>query len=372
MKKIIVPLLLVIIMSFGVFAWGATRTVSGDTISITVDKTSSGSPTFTIQETVGSGITISSITGCNKTTTGNFLTCDYDSDLPKTLSYKVSGSGTITGTITGKDSGVGGTWKTKAVSPAITIISVLPGCTSGAILTCPYTGPINTNTIGVCKEGTKTCSAAGVWSSCVGEVTPSTEICDGKDNDCDGTIDDGATATCQSGLKCVSGKCISASLCSPMKISSCYTGTASTANVGVCKEGTKICNVDGASWSSCNLEVKPSTEICGDNKDNDCDGSTDEGCTPSPVCPAPLFVCSNKCVDTRYDPLNCGGCGIKCTSGSQVCDGGSCNTVVFLQNAAQRNFFICMMKGFSTAPTLLGKISVIASCINTHTATLSK
>ena len=38
-----------------------------------------------------------------------------------------------------------------------------------------------------CKKGTKGCG------TCAGFVGPSTEICDGIDNDCNGAVDDNAT-----------------------------------------------------------------------------------------------------------------------------------------------------------------------------------
>ena len=43
--------------------------------------------------------------------------------------------------------------------------------------------------IGECSYGQSTCTN-GDWGACVGEIDPSTEICDGKDNDCNGIIDD--------------------------------------------------------------------------------------------------------------------------------------------------------------------------------------
>ncbi len=42
---------------------------------------------------------------------------------------------------------------------------------------------------GECRTGLQTCSA-GTWGSCVGAVGPSSEICDGKDNNCDGQVDE--------------------------------------------------------------------------------------------------------------------------------------------------------------------------------------
>jgi len=42
-------------------------------------------------------------------------------------------------------------------------------------------------------------------------------------------------------------------------------------------------------------------------------------------CPGALLDCGGTCVDTRYDPGNCGGCGMACTGGD-VCNDGSCSS----------------------------------------------
>ena len=36
----------------------------------------------------------------------------------------------------------------------------------------------------------ETCEV-GAWGTCVGEVLPTDEVCDGQDQDCDGTVDEG-------------------------------------------------------------------------------------------------------------------------------------------------------------------------------------
>ena len=51
-----------------------------------------------------------------------------------------------------------------------------------------YTGIGQTKGVGLCKEGKSTCTG-GAWSKCLEEVTPVQETCDGKDNNCDGAID---------------------------------------------------------------------------------------------------------------------------------------------------------------------------------------
>ncbi|UCC91959.1 MAG: hypothetical protein JSV39_01700, partial [Candidatus Aenigmatarchaeota archaeon] len=58
--------------------------------------------------------------------------------------------------------------------------------------------------LGECMEGVQTCVEKGgelEWSGCIGGVLPDTEVCDGKDNDCDGTVDDipGGKCRCYGG-----------------------------------------------------------------------------------------------------------------------------------------------------------------------------
>ena len=113
-----------------------------------------------------------------------------------------------------------------------------------------YTGASGTKGVGLCKAGTQAC-AAGKWSSCSGQVLPKTEVCDNKDNDCDSKTDETLTQ-------------------------SCYTGATGTKGVGLCKAGTQACAA--GKWSSCSGQVLPKTETCDSGKDNDCDGKTDEGC----------------------------------------------------------------------------------------------
>ena len=74
-----------------------------------------------------------------------------------------------------------------------------------------------------------------------------------------------------------------------------YTGPQGTENKGVCKAGTQTCT--NGQWGSCEGEVTPVDEVCGDNKDNNCDGNTDEGCV----------VCEDKDGDGyfAYDPIGC-------------------------------------------------------------------
>ncbi len=50
--------------------------------------------------------------------------------------------------------------------------------------------------VGECVEGTYACAAGGRGVVCAGAVGPTPEVCDGKDNDCDGTPDNGPAEVC--------------------------------------------------------------------------------------------------------------------------------------------------------------------------------
>jgi hypothetical protein len=120
-------------------------------------------------------------------------------------------------------------------------------CTDGAVVDCG-------TDLGECTIGTQTCSG-GRWEACSG-VGPQIEVCDGKDNDCNGLIDD---KVCP---------------CSPGDQFPCGV------NEGICTEGVQNCNAEGF-FTECTGQL-PQDEIC-DDLDNDCDGRTDEGLETDPV-----------------------------------------------------------------------------------------
>lgn len=82
---------------------------------------------------------------------------------------------------------------------------------------------------------------------------PTTEVCNGVDDDCDGQIDESLSRAC-------------------------YTGSPETEGVGVCHGGTQTCTE--GEWGPCFGELTPQSEVC-NLLDDDCNGAVDGGlCTP--------------------------------------------------------------------------------------------
>ena len=110
---------------------------------------------------------------------------------------------------------------------------------------------------GICVRGIEECraergSGTDAWGVCAGEMTPVREICNGLDDDCDASTDEGV-------------------LTRP-----CYTGRPDTEDVGLCRGGINRCEGAADFSQVCEGEVLPRPERCNGLND-DCDANTDEG-----------------------------------------------------------------------------------------------
>ncbi|MEO8699703.1 MAG: MopE-related protein [Kofleriaceae bacterium] len=141
--------------------------------------------------------------------------------------------------------------------------------------------------VGECVAGTLHCNVATGIVQCqgaIGGIVPpfgSAELCDGRDNDCDNSFDEGIGA-----------------------LGSCGGGPGADPNAGLCQQGVLMCVGGG---TVCMGDQGPQFEAC-DTFDNDCDGSTDEA--------------TNKLTD----PQNCGSCGFVCNlpNAFEGCANGAC------------------------------------------------
>lgn len=235
--------------------------------------------------------------------------------------------------------------------------------------------------LGECSTGVTHCRAGNV--ECVGAVVPTTEICNGLDDDCDGVVDQGnpeagalcgsSTGTCQQGrLQCRDGDLVCDGAVTAVEETcdgldnNCdgnidegdpESGAACGIEEGSCSTGTLHCR---GGVLTCEGAVGPVMESC-NGADDDCDGSTDEDnpgggdscgtdigeCSPGTYsCTGGLLVCSgavtgspevcdgldNDCDNVVDDgnPDGGGSCGVgtgECTAGTEQCLGGTVQCV---------------------------------------------
>jgi hypothetical protein len=277
------------------------------------------------------------------------------------------------------------------------------------------------STMGVCVPGRETCTGGALV--CTGGFAGGTEACNGLDDDCDGTIDDGNpgggtacgtdTGECTAGtLTCAGGGLTCAGSVSP-RLDTCNgldddcDGTADQGfnlmidprNCGMCGRTCSFMNaVAGCTMGSCtliacrpgfvDLNANPAdgceygctfsgTEAC-NGVDDDCDGMIDDGitapanfCNPNGVCMGTMarcagamgFVCdypmaTYQATETRCDNLdndcdgmvdepfptkgmscNNGGVGACLRTGMNVCNmagtGVTCNAATGITGTAE-------------------------------------
>lgn len=169
----------------------------------------------------------------------------------------------------------------------------------------PNLGGSCTAGTGVCESsGNVVCDSSGNGTTC--DATPGqggTEKCgDNKDNNCDGSTDEGFGVV----------------------------GQSCTRNKGVCEsQGTFQCDPNNPTKTYCDApdkSNKSTSETC-DNKDNDCDGSTDED-----------GVC-NQCVEDQYEENDSSPTGTNLKSAKTIKNIMSCGKCPS-QGSADRDWFV--------------------------------
>jgi hypothetical protein len=191
-----------------------------------------------------------------------------------------------------------------------------------------YTGPEGTRNVGACRDGMPRCEQDKVVA-CEGEQIPQVETCNGIDDNCNRVVDENVSESwrgrecgssvglCSMGVwMCISGTKTCGGdiephpeLCNKRDddcnglvddvapTGACYTADAQTLLHAPCRPGVEVC-VDG--HYRCVGEVTPGIEVC-DELDNDCNGYVDDGLSTDII--DVVFVVDRSCsmADEEFD-----------------------------------------------------------------------
>ena len=120
------------------------------------------------------------------------------------------------------------------------------------------------------------------------------DLCNGLDDDCDGTVDEGCP-------------------CSAGQTQPCFSGPPNFRNIGKCTDGVQTCKVTMRGtrsvgvWGDCVGGISPSLDVC-DHADNNCNGCTDDK------------LCCEPPIDCSYDIGTASPFADKIIDGTQIYD----------------------------------------------------
>ncbi|MCB9548291.1 MAG: hypothetical protein H6706_20945 [Myxococcales bacterium] len=167
-----------------------------------------------------------------------------------------------------------------------------------------YLGAPDQAGVGECRAGVQACADGLPAGTCQGAVGPTAEICNGRDDDCDGVVDELPEGGCA---------------CEPGLTRPCYGGPPGTEGVGACAPGVRTCAPDGR-FGACVGERGPAEEAC-NAVDDDCDGRVDEAVPGAGRgCTAGVGACA------REGRLVCAGGALGCDARAaspiaEICNG---------------------------------------------------
>lgn len=212
-----------------------------------------------------------------------------------------------------------------------------------------YTGTKRTSGVGLCREGRQTCLPSQRWGPCEGQTLPTTEFCNGKDDNCDGLTDN----QCQ-----VSSVCQQTSLSSLLEVSTLSRPGAphrlevtialkSTAKTfqwlsekpaltisPVTWKVTSFVLVEAASGDAWKIVLEKTglwdkavtLTLEGRLRSTSSDGWLCPVTISSParslVCQGQEQNCGGQCLSLENNPQHCGACDNACKAGERCCGQG--------------------------------------------------